>query len=178
MKRTGLRPSRTIPWSHWEHLILSKSPLFWPPEKLSILEVQNPLVFEIDIAPTFFVQFWLAASQNDRTDCPLKMPYSRDPQVKRQISYWPREVQPLRPICSMTPMFGGQFFFGPGAEVFYVDWDSYPKFANLHLESQFFLTFAFFNFYGPTLGHVFGHVATCHVGVLHIKWKLLKHWYV
>ena len=93
------------------------------------------MVFQIDIAPTFFVQFWLAASQNDRTDCPLKMPYSRDPQVKRQISYWPREVQPLRPICSMTPMFGGQFFFGPGGQVFYVDLDSYPKFANLHLES-------------------------------------------
>ena len=34
---------------------------------------------------TFFVQFWLAASQNDRTDCPLKMPYSRDPKVKRHI---------------------------------------------------------------------------------------------
>ena len=98
-----------------------KMPPFQPPEKLSILEVQNPLVFQIDIAPTFFVQFWLAASQNDRTDCPLKMPYSRDPQVKRQISYWPREVQPLRPICSMTPMFGGQFFFGPGGQVFYVD---------------------------------------------------------
>ena len=79
------------------------------------------MVFQIDVAPTFLAQFWLAASQNDCTDCPLKISYSRDPQHKRQISYWPREVQRLRPICSMMPMFGGQFFFGQGGQVFYVD---------------------------------------------------------
>ena len=36
-----------------------------------------------------------------------------------------------------------------------------------HLESPFSSTFAIFNFQGPTLGRVFGHVATCYVGVLH-----------
>ena len=36
------------------------------------LKVQNPLVFQRDITPTFLVQFWLAASQNDRTVCPQK----------------------------------------------------------------------------------------------------------
>ena len=35
-----------------------------------------------------------------------------------------------------------------------------------------------FNFHGPCLGHVLGHLATCHMGVLHIKWKVLKSWYV
>ena len=35
-----------------------------------------------------------------------------------------------------------------------------------------------FDFHGPTLGHVSRHVGTCHVGVLHIKWKVLKSWYV
>ena len=51
----------------------------------------------------------------------------------------------------------------------YVDEDSYPKFADLYLESQFFSTFRILTFHGPTLRHVFGHLAMCHVGVLHLK---------
>ena len=35
----------------------------------------------------------------------------------------------------------------------------------VHLESQFFSTFSIFNFHGPTLGRIFGHVTTCHEGV-------------
>ena len=78
-------------------------------------------MFQSDITPTFLVRFWLAASQNDRTDCPFKMPYFRNPQVKEQIRYCPKEVQPLRPIFSMTPMFGGHLFFGPGGQAVNVD---------------------------------------------------------
>ena len=67
---------------------VKKNP-FEPPEKLLKLGVQNPWVFQSGITPAFLVRFWLAASQNDRTDCPLKMSYSRNPQVKRQIRYYP-----------------------------------------------------------------------------------------
>ena len=50
-----------------------KNPPFEPPEKLLKLGVQNPWVFQRGITPAFLVRFWLAASQNDRTGCPLKM---------------------------------------------------------------------------------------------------------
>ncbi len=33
------------------------------------------------------------------------------------------------------------------------------------LEEGFFLSFVFFVFHGPTLGHVSGHVGTCHVDI-------------
>ena len=46
------------------------------------------------------------------------------------------------------------------------------------MESYFFSTFVILDFCEPTLGHVFRHVGTCHVGVLHIKWKVLKNWCV
>ena len=63
-------------------------------------------------------------------------------------------------------------------EVSSVDLDSYLKFADIHMESHFFSTFVILDFCGPTLGHVSRHVGTCHVGVLHIKWKVLKNWCV
>ena len=75
----------------------------------------------------------------------------------------------------MSPEFGGHHFFGPEDQIFYVDQESYLKFAHMNLERSFFSTFVIFIFHGPTLGHVFGHVATCHVGVMHIKLKLLEH---
>ena len=44
------------------------------------------------------------------------------------------------------------------------------------LGKSFFFNFC--DFCGPTLGHVSRHVGTCHVGVLHIKWKVMKNWCV
>ena len=39
------------------------------------------------------------------------------------------------------------------------------------LEVGFFLTFDIFVFHGATLGHVSGHVGTCHVDVQQMKKK-------
>ena len=71
----------------------------------------------------------------------------------------------------MSSEFGGHHFFGPDDKIFYVDQVFYLKFANLNLESSFFSTFVIFIFHGPTLGHVSGHVDTCHVVVQQMKMK-------
>ena len=61
--------------------------------------------------------------------------------------------------------------FGPDDEILYVDHVFYLKFANLNLESFFFSTFVIFIFHGPTLGHISGHVGTCHMVVQQMKIK-------
>ena len=68
--------------------------------------------------------------------------------------------------------FGGQHFFGPDDEIFYVlDQVFYLKFANLNLESSFYLIFVILIFHGPTLGHVSGNVSTCHMVGQQMKMK-------
>ena len=126
---------------------------------------------------TFLVQFWVAASQNDRTVCPQKLPYCRDTQTKRKIRYCPREVKPLRSFFSMSSEVVRHHFmlrsWGFLCRLRFlpkVCWHSHGKW--------FFSTFVILDFFGPTLGHVSRHVGTCHVGVLHIKWKVLKNWCV
>ena len=65
-------------------------------------------------------------------------------------------------------------FFGSEYQVFYVDQDTDLNFANLHQENWFFKIIVIFDLDGFTLGHVFRHVDMCHVGIMHIKWKVLK----
>ena len=60
----------------------------------------------------------------------------------------------------MTPEFGGHHFFGPEDQIFYVDQESYLKFAHMNLERSFFSTFVIFIFHSLSLGHVSGHMGT------------------
>ena len=79
----------------------------------------------------------------------------------------------MRPIFSLSPEFGGHHFFGPEDQKFYVDQEFYLKFAHMNLESSFFSTFVFFIFHFSSLGHVSGHLGTCHVDVQQIRIEVL-----
>ena len=47
----------------------------------------------------------------------------------------------------MSPRFGGYHFFGPEDKIFYVDQESYLKFADMNLERLIFSTFVIFIFH-------------------------------
>ena len=52
--------------------------------------------------------------------------------------------------------------------------DFSKKPAGMGPGSRFFKTFVIFIFDGPTLGHISGHVDTCHVVVKQMKMKVIS----
>ena len=75
----------------------------------------------------------------------------------------------MRPIFSMTPEFGGHHFFGPEDQIFYVDQESYLKFAHMNLERSFFFNFCDFHFSLTIFRTRFWPRDTCHVDVQQIR---------
>ena len=83
------------------------------------------------------------------------------------------KVKTFDPNRTFGAEFGDPHFFLPGAHNIYVDYIINKKLVDIHIQEALFSIFVIFLFDGPTLGHVFGHVGTCHVVTHKMKMKVL-----